>query len=170
MRRVIKKLTSILQKMPYQSTKIAPEQTRSDIERLLKEFGIKDYQWTVYKGEAQLQFIWRIQVSGVEKEILFKFKPPVMMALKRTYNTKLNRYEKINVPLEAVSYRLLWHYLKSKLEAVTWGLESVEKEFMSHIVMRLPTGEETTLGEALITGKALGASNSNPFALEEPKT
>jgi len=160
------KESSTFQKMPYESTKISPEETKGDIERLLKQFGIRDYQWTVYKGVTQLKFIYRIQIDGNEKEVAFLFKPPVMMAMKRTYNTKMNRYEKINVPLEAVSYRLLWHYLKTKLEAVTWGLESVEKEFMSHIIMLLPSGEETTMGEAL-NKKALGTVGNNIFALQD---
>jgi hypothetical protein len=53
------------------------------------------------------------------------------------------------VNLEATSYRLLWHYLKNKLEAVRWGLESMEKEFLSHAVVSLPNGSTTTVGERI---------------------
>ena len=131
--------------IPYEHTTIPPERTKADIEKMLKEHGIQDIQWTTYHGDTILRFMWKLTVKGVEKEILFEFKPPVIPSNKRQWNG--TRYETIHVTLDATSYRLLWHYLKNKLEAVRWGLESMEKEFLSHAVVALPNGQETTVGE-----------------------
>lgn len=134
-------------KIPYSNTTIPPERTKADIEKMLKEHGIEDIQWTTYKGKTVLKFLWKIQIQGVDKEIMFQFSPPLIPSVKRSWTGV--RYERIHVNLEATSYRLLWHYLKNKLEAVRWGLESMEKEFLSHAVVSLPNGQETTVGERI---------------------
>lgn len=134
-------------RIPYSNTTIPPERTKADIEKLLKEHGIQDIQWQTYQGETRLAFIWHLTVKGVEKEVMFEFKPPVIPTTKRTWTGM--RYEKVSVNLDATAYRLLWHYLKNKLEAVRWGLESMEKEFLSHAVVALPNGTKTTVGERI---------------------
>ena len=165
------KLTNKISKMPYTHTQISPEETRMNIENLLEQCGIKDYQWTFYKGMKQLQFIWNIKVNdNTQKELTSRFRPPVIMALKKSFNVEHSRYEKINVPLDAVSYRMLWYYLKVKLEAIKWGMETVEKEFMSHIVMQLPNGEEIIMGEIITNNKALEALNVTNLMLEQKPT
>ena len=112
---------------------------------MLREHGIQNIAWMTYEGQTQLRFFWRITVKGVEKEILFEFKPPTIPSTKRSWTGM--RYERVHVNLDATAYRLLWHYLKNKLEAVRWGLESMEKEFLSHAVVALPDGSTTTVGE-----------------------
>ena len=134
-------------KIPYSNTTIPPERTKADIEKMLKEHGIEDIEWTTYKGKTALKFLWKLNVQGVDKEIMFKFVPPIIPSVKRSWTG--SRYEKIHVSLEATSYRLLWHYLKNKLLAVKWNLESMEKEFLSHAVVSLPNGQETTVGERI---------------------
>jgi hypothetical protein len=134
-------------KIPYSNTTIAPERTKAEIEKMLHEYGIADVQWTTYKNQTTLRFIWHLIVKGVEKEIMFQFTPPIIPAAKRTWTGM--RYEKVNVRLDATAYRLLWHYLKNKLEAVRWGLESMEKEFLSHAVVSLPNGTVATVGDKI---------------------
>lgn len=135
--------------IPYANTKIAPEQTKAEIETMLKEHGIVDIQWTTYQGDTTLKFLFRVTIRGVEKEVMFAFKPPIISMKKKQYSRQNYRYETITTDNAPVSYRLLFWYLKSKLEAVQFGLETVEKEFMSHILVALPGGKETTLGESL---------------------
>jgi hypothetical protein len=138
-------MSSASKHIPYSNTTIPPERTKADIEKLLKEHGVTDIQWTTFEGETTLRFLWKVTVKGVEKTIMFQFAPPVIPSTKRTWTGM--RYERVNVNLEATAYRLLWHYLKNKLEAVRWGLESMEKEFLSHAVVSLPDGKQTTVGE-----------------------
>ena len=135
--------------IPYANTKISPEDTKAEIEKLLKEHDIRDIQWTSYQGETTLKFIFKVKVRGVEREIMFSFKPPNISMKKRTYNRGTYRYDTVTMDNLPVSYRLLYWYLKTKLEAVQFGIETVEHEFMSHIMVALPDGQPTTLGEKL---------------------
>jgi len=157
-------------KIPYSNTTIPPERTKGDIEKLLKEHGIQDIQWTTYKGKTVLKFLWKIHVQGVDKEIMFQFTPPIIASVKRSWTGV--RYEKVHVNLEATSYRLLWHYLKNKLEAVRWNLESMEKEFLSHAVVALPNGQEITVGEQIekiyetVSSPALGCEKKESKIVE----
>lgn len=134
-------------KIPYEHTTIAPERTKADIEKLLNEHNIHDVQWTTYQGKTSLKFLWKLNVKGVEREILFQFSPPEIPSNKRVWTG--TRTECVSVNLTATAYRLLWHYLKNKLEAVRWGLESMEKEFLSHAVVSLPDGSITTVGDKI---------------------
>jgi hypothetical protein len=136
-----------MNKIPYSNTTISPERSKADIELLLKEHGIINIQWTTYQNKTTLKFLWKVTIKGVEKEIMFTFSPPIIPSRKRSWTGV--RYEQITVNLEATSYRLLWHYLKNKLEAVRWGLESMEKEFLSHAVVALPDGSTTTVGDSI---------------------
>lgn len=155
-------------KLPYYNTTISQEQTKAEMEKLLKDHGIKDIQWTTYKGQTELKFLHRIQIKGVEREIGFVFRPPIILIPRRQYDSKFNRYVKVNVPHDAMSYRLLWWYLKAKLEAVEYGLETVEKEFMSHILVSLPDGSQSTIGENFIG--VIDSANALPAPSEtEPK-
>lgn len=135
--------------IPYKGTTIPPERTKAEIEKLLKKHGVQDIQWTTFKGETMLRFLWKVTVKGVEKEIMFEFKPPVIQAKKRVFSRTDQRNIKAIVQLEATAYRLLFWYLKNKLVAVEFGLESMEKEFLSHAVVSLPNGQETTIGESI---------------------
>lgn len=134
-------------RIPYSQTTIPPERTKADIEKLLREHNIEDIQWTTYQGDATLRFLWKLEVKGVYKEIMFQFTPPIIPATKRVWTG--TRTEKVQVQLTATSYRLLYWYLKNKLEAVQYGLESLEKEFLSHAVVALPNGKQVTVGERI---------------------
>lgn len=138
-------MTSV--KIPYEHTTIPPERTKGEIEKLLKDHGISDIQWTTYKGDTILRFLWHLTIKGIEKEIMFEFKPPIIDT-KKMIQTKYGR-TKATVQLEATAYRLLYWYLKNKLEAVQFGLQSIEKEFLSQAVVALPNGKETTVGESI---------------------
>lgn len=151
-------------RIPYEGTTIPAERSKADIEMLLKTHGIKDIQWTTLKGETTLRFIHYVNVKGVEKGIIFEFRPPQIFVTKRTYNPKTNRYEKVQFVNEPVAYRLLLWYLKAKLEAVEYGLISLEKEFMSHISLALPEGT-TTVGEVIT--KAIETGSLERLALPE---
>jgi hypothetical protein len=103
-------------RIPYSDTTIAKERTKADIETMLQKHSVEDVQWTTYHGETSLRFAWRLTVKGVEKEILFQFVPPIIHAKKRVWSASDQKTIKANVQLENTAYRLLWHYLKSKLE------------------------------------------------------
>lgn len=147
----------------YSSTKIAPERTQAEIITLLKKHHAKDYQWTTFHGQTTLKFILKVRAKGVEKEMAYMFQPPVIPKKVRQWNQRLFRNELIIVNDEPAAYRLLLWYLKNKLLAVEKGMVSAEKEFMANILVSLPTGEETTLGDR-VTQALENAPNLNGFA------
>jgi hypothetical protein len=147
-------------------TTIPKERSKADIEKLLTDHGVEDIQWTTYKGSTSLRFLWHLMVKGVEKEIMFQFTPPIITANKRVWSQVDQKTIKANVQLDNTAYRLLWHYLKNKLEAVRWGMETMEKEFLSHAVISLPNGKETTVGEDI---QAVFESVRSPALTYQPK-
>ena len=60
-------------------------------------------------------------------------------------------------------YRLLFHWIKSKIEAVVWGLSTIEKEFLSEVTLRLPDGRSSTVGEVVIDLLSQNSLQSLPF-------
>lgn len=68
--------------------------------------------------------------------------------------------------LENVSWRIFWWHLKSKLEAIEFGISDEVKEFMYNIHYSLPDGSERSLGETLIEN----ADNLNKLLALEDKT
>ena len=154
--------------IPYEHTTISMERTKADIEKLLRDNGVEDLQWTTYHGDTTLRFIWKIIIKGLEKEIAFQFTPPIIESKRRVWSNTDQKYIKANVQLQNTSYRLLWHYLTEKLKAVKWGLITMEKEFLSHAVVSLPNGQVTTVGEEINKVYDTVRSPSLEYKAEKP--
>ena len=133
-------------RLPYKTTKIIKGKTYGEIIGLLETHGIQDYQWTRLEGTDQLAFPLTVERRGMEKRFLVKLTVPKLM-----YPKKTGRYGPTTLTyLENVSWRIFWWHLKSKLEAIEFGISDEVKEFMYNIHFSLPDGTEVSLGEALI--------------------
>lgn len=136
-------------KIPYSDTVIPYARSKADIEGLLKVYEAKAVRWTEDFADPNslpiLEFIMEVEVRGVKRQLGFRMQPPVLMHHKRI-NTQYG-LRSANIPNKDASLRLMWWYLKSKLEAVSYDLQSFEKEFLSHVITALPSGETTTIGE-----------------------
>ena len=128
---------------PYRDTKVPYTRTKAQIEKLLTDYGVEGVQWTTYKGEEDLKFIVSAEVRGVKRELMIQVKPPQMFARRRVRGRGL-----VTTPNRNQAYRLLFYWIKSKLEAVVWGLSTIEKEFLSQVTVALPDGD-TTVGEIM---------------------
>jgi hypothetical protein len=130
---------------PYMDTTVPYERTKAEIEILLKSHGIKNIRWTTLEGQDDtLEFIIEAQVQGVKKQIGVAVKPPHIVVKKKLHG-KLIDTENINQ-----KYRLLFHWIKSKIEAVVWDLSTIEKEFLSEVMMKLPNGQQSTVGDVVV--------------------
>lgn len=136
------------QKTPYLDTKIPPEKTKAEIELLLRQHRIEDIQWTSLSGEESLRFLYPVTLKGVKRTIGFELKPPDIRVPRRIWNTATEKYEKLNVRLTGAAWRLVYWYLKNKLDAIAYGLVTIEQELMAQIIIHLPDGE-TTLGQQM---------------------
>ena len=130
---------------PYLDTTVPYERTKAEIEILLKSYGIKNIRWTTLEGQDDtLEFIIEAEMQGVKKQLGVAVKPPHIV-IKKKLHGKLVDTENINQ-----EYRLLFHWIKSKIEAVVWGLSTIEKEFLSEVLMKLPNGQQSTVGDVVV--------------------
>lgn len=135
---------------PYSGTTSDPDKTIADINRLLRKYGINDYQWTTLWDQNLIELKFMIENAGSDgklRKIGIKVAPPVFKAKRRTWDAKKGRNVAIELPNYAQAMRLLYHWLKIKIESVAFGLKAVEEEFMSDLIIRLPDGRESTVGK-----------------------
>jgi len=128
---------------PYRGTTVSYERTKAQIEKLLTDYGVDGVQWTSYRGEEDLKFIVSAEVKGVRRELIIQVKPPQMIIRRRVKGRGM-----VRTPNRDQAYRLLFYWIKSKLEAVVWGLSTIEQEFLSQVSVALPDGS-TTVGEIM---------------------
>lgn len=135
-------------RLPYKSTSISKGKTYGEIIGLLETHGIRDYQWTRWEEIDQLAFPLKIKRQDIEHGFLVKLTVPKLYYPKRIGRGK--NAPKQMTYLENVSWRIFWWHLKSKLEAIEFGISDEIREFMYNINYALPDGTEINLGKALI--------------------
>ena len=144
---------------PYIDTTVPYERTKAEIEILLRSYGVKGIRWTSLEGQDDvLEFIIEAEVQGVKKQLGIAVKPPHIYIKKRLPGRGIVNTENVNQ-----EYRLLFHWIKSKIEAVVWGLSTIEKEFLSEVTLRLPNGQMSTVGEVVIDLMSRNSLQSLPF-------
>lgn len=142
---------------PYESTKIAPETTKAEIDSMLHEFiilddekkrvcEVKGIRWTELPPSLpMLEFMVEYVYEGVRKQSAIRIKPPLLARKVRKPG-----YGQVIMPQPAQSMRLLYWYLKTKLESVLFGLTDVTQEFLSEVLVSLPDGSFKTVGETIM--------------------
>jgi len=136
--------------VPYRTTYISYGTTKQHIEEMLKEAGAIALRWTEtpdsMKGVALpvLEFILTVELEGVHKEFGIRIQAPLI------YDKKRNGHGRpMNAPNRNASMRLLYWYLKARLEAVKFGLEDALDAFMSRVINSLPDGQTPTISETI---------------------
>ena len=107
-------------------------------------------------------------MKGVRRQLGIEISPPSFSKERRTWNQRSGQYERIIAPNWAQSYRLLYWYLKTKLESIAYGLVSAEREFFAEIITKLPSGEQGTIFD-LIGQKAIDNQLPGPKQESEPR-
>lgn len=142
-----------LTKPPYADTKVDAEKTQQEITQLLRKYGVSQVNWQINYDMEQVQLDFVIEYTKQEDQMMHRIavrvKPPMFAATRRTWDPKMGRYRKQDLANWAQSMRLLLYWIKAKLEAVSFGLNSVEKEFLSDIVTTLPDGSRRTIWELI---------------------
>ena len=127
----------------YESTDVSPGRSQEAIRKTLAAHGIRQIQFTecwpeglaiefirLAHNDGEIERVIRVRIVGKPNADSLKWrgrgKPP-KGALDRRADTELRRV-----------YRIIFHHLKTKLEAVAEGLVAFEEEFLPHIV--LPNG------------------------------
>lgn len=128
-----------------ENTKVSPERSIAEIKRTLEKYGCTAFFWGETKDKISIGF----ELAGIQ----FKLKVPLAdhndPKLTRTPTGRMRRgksKEEAWNQDKAERFRKLLLLLKAKLEAVHLGIETLEKAFLSNLV--LPTGE--TVGEHIM--------------------
>ena len=152
---------------PYADTKVPVEQSRAEIDRLLRAYGVQDFQWTELwsRGLVRLEFALE---KDEGKFIRIRVTPPPFTAKRKTWDEKRG-YVTVDSPNWPQSMRCLLHWLKAKLEAVAFGLKSIEDEFLSDLVVRTPDGQEKTVSELVRPALASGVLDVPSLTGGRPK-
>ena len=132
-----------MKRRAYENTDVSPGRSQEAIRKTLRAHGIRQVQFTECWPEGLAVEFIRLERNGgaIEKVIRVRIvgKPDAdqlrwrgrgkapATALERRADTELRRV-----------YRVIFHHLKTKLEAVAEGLVAFEEEFLPHIV--LPNG------------------------------
>jgi hypothetical protein len=159
----------LAKEIPYRSTSIAYGVTKTHIEEMLKEAGAVALRWTEtpdsMKGLALpvLEFILTTQWEGVEKQFGIRIQPPLLYDRRREARRGI-----VNAPNRNASMRLLYWYLKARLEAVKFGLEDVFDAFMSRVINSLPDGQTSTIGETARKYPAIVKEILPTFEIKSP--
>lgn len=145
-------------KPPYAGTQKDTDGSISDINKMLRSYGIDNYQWNTLWEKNVVELTFAIQMEK-ERWLKIKVAPPVLVISRRIFDPKLNRSFKKDIPDWPRSMRLMFWWMKAKIESIAYGLREVEEEFLSDIVVRLPSGEETTIGKAIRPALASGSES-----------
>lgn len=154
----------------YRGTTVEPERTWSQIQKLLLDSGCEAVSiMHEASGRVVVRFAIEVEVRGVRRKIGVEVEPPIL-----TKATVQNHY-RVQIPDVARSARLAYWYLKTKLEAVQFGLVTAEREFLAQVMVALPDGSTGTVGDTVDdsldrgSGFFLPGLQERKFALPPPK-
>ena len=98
----------------YADTRVPSSRSREQIETLLKRVGVDAFRWTTTSGGEAIEFIWPHEGES--------------LGFRLVIHTEEDRQR-------ARMLRVLFWYLKTKIEAIEAGLVDMEQEFLPHMLM-----------------------------------
>lgn len=120
-------------KLPFHSTKVQPEQTIGEIQRMLADFNVSAMM-TEYEGKQVSAVSFKMNVDGRE----FPFRMPcnwrgVYAILNTSEYQKINRTEEQAI---RTAWRLLHAWIKAQLGLVEVNMVTIPQVFLPYTIMR----------------------------------
>ena len=136
-------------KNPYAGTSVPADRSKAQITQLLRSYGVDGVLWVdnFATGEVQLRFVVTRRDGTA---VGFLVTPAAFRSKHREWNPIKGKSEEREVPDWARSLRLLYAWVKVKLESIAYGLTTVEEEFLAQMVVRDGQGRETTAGRIVL--------------------
>ncbi len=155
---------------PYANTGVSVEKSKEDINNLLRKYSIHGASWTELwdEGVIEVRFPIEFEFKGIRKGTMVSLRPPMFESTHRSYDKKYGS-QMVKAPDLKAGMRCLYFYVKTKLEAVQYGLTSIEKEFMSEIILKLPDGKEKSLGEVMTERIVTGDLSQLALEVKPPR-
>lgn len=111
--------------MSYSGTKLTVEATQIHISTLLKKYGIVDVQHTTMGSSYIIRFLYNGQ----------------------GYQLNLELTGKESEQQQRQKFRAFYWYMKTRLEALEFGITTFEKEFISARLITMANGAVKTVGD-----------------------
>ena len=123
----------------YLKTKVHYIRTQEAISELLEKRNITEIRFTQNTKQVMLEFNYPLR----QGQQTFKLGVRFMLELPEAENEK-ERHQYRNQ-----YYRALYYILKSKFEAVEFGIREFAQEFLGDLVYHLPNGKTATIAEII---------------------
>jgi len=107
---------------------------------MLKEFGAIDVAWADKNSQVILAFTMEAEIQSQKAVLSVQIMPPLFAKERRNWDKNTGKYVKSYEPNMSQSMRLLYHYLKAKLNAVAYGIRPFEEEFLAEINIMSDSG------------------------------
>lgn len=144
--------------------------TQADIAKLFQKYGIGDTQWSISDAQkkAALSFVKDFKPKTKVDPVTYKrveVQPGSRMVVRLTFPIATEGKDR------NVAFRVLYWYLKSKLEALSFAFQdgtellSWQQEFFGHTMIEDATGRPATAYEAFTSGNVQLAPPSDVIAL-----
>jgi len=149
----------------YATTTVPIERSKEAIRKLLIHAGVKGVQFAenFETGEINVRFAKEVEGDLRTVSVTMQVPEPPPVKRKRSWRYSRGRivYAKTSgqrrEQAERATYRALHYWLKSKFEAISFGLLSFDDEFLSHFEW-VVDGQRTTVG-ALIKPRLSAGAN-----------
>ncbi len=121
-------------KQAYEETNVPVTRSKEQIEKLLKRFQVEAVRFTSYPAYATLEF-----VRHPAKDHYIPYRVTVKPKVNYTRNAaaELDRAER-------QVWRVVYWWLKSKLEAIEFGLVEFEQEMLPYMLLHASDGRSET--------------------------
>ena len=134
--------------LPYRGAKIDPDQRIVLINKMLRDYGIDQYQWTTLWNRNRVELRFTLEDErGTPFSVRLVAAP--FLSNHRSWNAKTGKTEIVQAPNWKQSLALFHEYLKAKLAALAFGLRDIREEFLADTIVRDAEGVERTIAEVL---------------------
>ncbi len=135
----------------YEDTSVPAAKSKEQIEALLKKFAVQAVRFTSFPSYALLEFV-RKEKDGrlVPYRVVIK---PRVKQFARNATRELDQSER-------QVWRVAYWWLKSKIEAIDFGLVEFEQDFLPYMLVADNQGRSQTVSDVLterLTGKMVTA-------------
>ncbi len=137
-----------MKKTAYDNTQVPTSRSKEQIEQLLKKFNVEATRFTSLPSYATMEFVRKVGDKRMPYRIMVKPKIEKGLSIDRA---------------ERQVWRVAYWWLKSKLEAIEFGLVEFEQDFLPYMLVAADD-RTVTVSEALFSRLSGAASlPGDPF-------
>ncbi len=141
--------------MPYESSPVSTDRSQAQIRKLLGAQGVVTTRFTSFPSYALLEFVKESKGQITPFRITIK---PKVDSRSRSPAKELDRAER-------QVWRVCYWWLKSKLEAIEFGLVEFEQEFLPYMLIADSQGRDEVVAKVFFERLAgqIGPGPGDPF-------